>query len=201
MGRSEFQANDKSSNDGKMNYIKNNSVGIDFYIQRHQSNLYDKLKSLFNLSDSDIDIFGRVYRNQNDDGYTPEAFDINTQEYRDVYWDDSKSALAFYLMKGIRNISGMMVTSDVSMIFMGNIAKLIPGTQRNDEELRIAIQKLCLYTAFGFEMIGFTTDPNEVFKEFSGAKTVTGMRFKDLQPYHFFRINFSINYPVYTFNN
>ena len=182
-----------------MNYTKSNPKGLDYHIQAHQTALYNALKTLWSLSDSDMDFYGRAYRNKYEDGYTPEVYDGNGN-YHSVLWDDSKKAMAFYGIKGARVIDSAQVNTQAYLIFMCNLDNLRPGDSRNDEEVREDVSKQCLYTQSGFEMKGMSTDGDIVFKEYSGYKTVKGMGFQDLHPYHYFRIDFNLIYPVYTNN-
>lgn len=181
-----------------MNVSKTNNVGIDVHINRFNNFLNTKLKTLWGMSDAEFMLYGRAYRNQTSDGYTPEVY-VGNGEYNDVYWNDSLKSLSFWEVKDTRNVAGASVTAETSLIFMVNVSKIKPSTERNDEQVREDIEKLCLSTIQGFEMIGFSTGVDAVFSEYSGWKKENGMKFRDLHPYHCFKINFKIVFPI--FNN
>ena len=147
-------------------------------------------------NDTAWDCYGRAYRNQTADGLTPEVYKGNG-EYKDVYWDDSLKVLSFFNVGENIKFQNLSATASVSLIMMVNVSKLKPSsTVRNDEEIRNQIQKFCRVNRFTFEMNSFETGIDNVFKEFSGWRKSDGMKFKDLHPWHCFRINFSVVYNI-----
>ena len=179
-----------------MNIIKINPVGIDGHIQDVQIYLYNKLKKLWNFSDKEFNMFGRCYRNQTEDGYTPEVY-VGNNEYKDVYWDDSLKGMAFFGIKDDGIIDAASLIADCYLIFMVNLSKLISSVQRQDEEVRLTVEELMLAWNAGFKPTGWTTGLDKTFAEYTGWKKENGIKFRDLYPYHCFRINFKILYNVY----
>ena len=75
---------------------KNSTVGIDVPIQQLQTKLYQQLKAAWNINnDTDYSSYGRAYKNQTNDGISPEVF-IGGLDYKDVYFDDTLKALSFF---------------------------------------------------------------------------------------------------------
>lgn len=180
-----------------MNYLKGTTVGIDSHIKRMQTNIYSKLKTIWGINnEKDFNLFGRAYRNQTEDGYTPEQY-LGNGEYKDLYWDDALKAMAFFGVKEESSVNAGTITSDCHLIFMVNIKKLKSGNERQDEEIRNDVEKLCIAYQNEFTLIGVSTGVDTVFSEYSGWKRSTGMKYKDTYPFHCFRLNFKCIYSVY----
>jgi|WetSurMetagenome_2_1015567.scaffolds.fasta_scaffold32010_4 hypothetical protein len=176
-----------------MNYTKISVKGIDTHIQKMQTYLYTELKSAWSVSDAEFDMFGRAYRNQTKDLYFPEIY-VSNGEYKELYWDDTKKAMAFWAVKSSRSVNKTLVEAEIFLIFMLNLSKLKGTVERKDEETRMDVEKLCLYSYNGLNLIGFETENERVFADYSGWKK---NKFHDTHPYHCFRLNFKIYYPIY----
>lgn len=181
-----------------MNVTKPTVTGIDIPIQKYQGVLYNAIKTAWTVNDQTFNMYGRAYRNQDkeNNSYTPEIYNANN-EYSDAYFDDKLSGSAFWGMGETTKVTGGDVNANVFLIFMVNLDKVKPGTTRNDEEVRNDIERIVLTPNYGFELTGIITGIDQVFKEFSGYKTVKGIKFRDMQPWHCFRLNFQINYNIY----
>lgn len=179
-----------------MNVIKTGPIGIDIPIQKMQSYLYDKLTAKWN---TDYMSYGRAYRNQTDTGYTPEVY-VGNNEYQDVYFDDTVAALSFFGVGEQVSVNKSNIVADVFMVFMVDLSKIKPGANRNDEEARIDVERLIMGKPFGFNPSGFVTGIDSCFKEYSGWKKETGIKFRDTHPLHCFRLNFKLNYNVFDCN-
>lgn len=172
---------------------KTSPVGIDISIQKMQSYLYDALLTKWNLSDSSLNGYGRAYRNATQDGYTPEVY-VGNNEYNEVYYDDRLSGSYFFgIGEEIKNTT-KAVTADVFIIFMVNLDKVKPGSNRNDEEVHIDVQTLVTRLFYGFTFTGLVTGIDNVFKDYSGWKRSKGIKFTDTHPQHCFRLNFKLIY-------
>jgi hypothetical protein len=182
-----------------MNIIKDKVVGIDIPIKNLQNYLYPKLISLWNCTDSSLNMYGRAYRNQTTDGYTPEVYvGGNGNEYKEVYFDDTLSASSFFgLGEDTKVANSSSVTADVYLIFMVRLDQIKPGNTRDDEEARIDVEKLCLSAGFGFTVTDFITGIDKVFAEYSGWRQKDGIKYRDTHPWHCFRLNFKVLYSPY----
>lgn len=178
-----------------MEYVKNKPVGIDINIDRLQRVLYPQLKTAWSITgDTAYDCYARAYRNQTADGYIPEVYK-GTDEYKEVLFDDTLSALSFFgVGEQVRYQTGSAATAQVYLIFMVNLSKIKNGATRNDEEARTDVIRLVTPAPAGFTLTGIDTGIDTVFKEFSGFRKEQGMKYRDMSPFHCFRINFSLLY-------
>lgn len=179
-----------------MNIIKPSVTGVDIPIQKLQTVLYDKLKPIWGYTDQNFTMFGRAYRNQTQDGYTPEVY-VGRNEYNDSYFDDKLFGSAFFGLGELEKVDKGNTIADIYLIFMVNLAKIKPGATRNDEEARVDVEQICLSRDFGFYLNGIVTGIDQVFKEYSGYKQTNGIKFRDTHPFHCFRLNFKLNYNIY----
>lgn len=178
-----------------MNVVKTGPIGIDIPIQHLQTYLYNALSGLWNGT---YNAYGRAYRNQSADGYTPEVY-VGNNEYNDVYFDDTLAVSSFFSVGEQTNVSKSNVVADVGLIFMINLSQIKPGTNRNDEEARVDVLKLVKAKPYGFTLSGIVIGIDQVFREYSGWKKEQGIKFRDTHPLHCFRINFKLNYNIYDY--
>lgn len=177
-------------------FIKNTPIGIDKPIQAYQSVFYSSLKKLWNLTDNDWNCYGRVYRNQTEDGYTPEAY-VGNGEYQEVFFDDTLKALSFFGVSETIKFNNLSAIAPVYLIMMVNIQLIKPAiTGIADEEIRNDVQNFCRVPRFTFEMQSFETGLDTVFKEYSGWRKKDGIKYRDQYPLHCFRINFNLIYNI-----
>lgn len=184
-----------------MNVTKTGVIGIDIPIQKYQTEFYNALKTLWGFTDAEFNMYGRAYRNQDKEQgtYTPEIYKGNN-EYSDAYFDDTLSGSAFFGLGELTKVTDGDVKANVFIIFMINLDKIKPGTNRNDEEVRNDAERFALVTKYGFSLAGIITGIDQVFKEYSGYKAVKGIKFRDMQPWHCFRLNFEVLYNIYDCN-
>lgn len=173
--------------------VKATTVGVDTPIQRMQTYLYNALLTKWALTSSTFNMYGRAYRNASLDGYTPEVY-VGKKEYSEVYYDDNVYASAFFGVGSEIVNSRTAVTADVFIIFMVNLSKIKPGTNRNDEEAHIDVQTLVTKLFNGFTFTGITTGIDNVFKDYSWWRKNKGIKFTDTHPQHCFRLNFKLIY-------
>lgn len=177
------------------NFIKDNPVGIDKNIQAFQTFLFGQLKTTWNLDDTSLNMYGRSYRNQTDDGYSPEVFSGGI-DYKEVFFDDRVAASAFFGVKEKEIYNAGDSTADAYLIVMVNLDQIKTPNKREDENARLDVEKLCSQIRFGFRMVGFDTGIDTVFAEYSGWKKKNGMQFRDQGKKHCFRINFKLLYNI-----
>jgi hypothetical protein len=180
-------------------FIKPTVTGIEIPVQAYQKFLYLQIKQLFAItSDTDFDFYGLAYRNQTDDGYSPEFY-VGKSDYQELYFDDTKKMQAFFGVQENRNYQRGGTTAKVFLIFMVDLLKL-KGTdaQMLDEQVRNAILKLVAAPKYEFRMTGFRTGIDQVFSEYSGWRKVTGIKYKDQFPRHCFRIDFDVVYDFFS---
>lgn len=182
--------------------IKNTPNGIDRPIQQFQQFLYEKLKGLWSVSDSEFDSFGRCYRNMTEAGYIPEVFVSSDQQnntvYKEVWFDDSlHKVISFFDVQSPTKYDQGSATARVDLIFIVNIPLLKPNIQhRADEEIRRDVEQLCQMPRFNFTMNSFLTGFKNVFAAFDGYLKNDQITFRDLHPLHVFSISFNLLYNI-----
>ena len=184
-----------------MMLVKPSPVGIDIPVQRMQMFLYPSLKKQWNITnDTDYDSYGRAYKNQTADGYSPEVFkgtDAKKIDYKEVLYDDNLKALSFFLLGDVTKYDSGNSTAPVSLFFLVNVQSLKPAaTYRADEEIRNDVERLCQNERFGFTMTEMVIGFDQVFREFSGWRKTQGMKYADMHPRHCFRLNFQVLYDI-----
>lgn len=175
---------------------KTNPVGIDVAIQQLQTYLHKQLVKKWGLTGDDdpaYESYGRVYRNKKDNQYIAEAY-AGENEYKEVYWNDSLSAISWVGVSGKTEFDKQNKT-DVHLVFFVNLAKLKPSvSHRADEEVRNEIQKLFGYSLFGFSFESIELWIDNVLKEYPGSRRDDRLKAVDMHPVHCFRINLKIFY-------
>lgn len=178
-----------------MNYQRSLISGIDKPIYAFQTYLYDALKPIWSLTDSTFNMYGRVYRNQTEDGYLPELF-IGGEDYTDTLFDDTLTANAFFGVGETIKVDKQDTTADVFLVFMVNLNEIKPGNDRNDASAHYDVQNLCQNGINGFILNGFITGIQNCFKEYSGFRGTDAIKFRDQHPLHCFRLNFKLTYNI-----
>lgn len=174
---------------------KTNPVAEDVMIQALQTFLYNQLQKVWQIQPSDYTAYGRVYRNQTDDGYTPEVY-MGGNEYKDSFFDDSVKVSSFFGIGENQTYNGGLQTQ-VFLIFMVRVDLLKPNIAwRADAEIRNDVENLLKTGRKNFMLKGVETGIDNVFREYSGWKKKEGIKFRDTHPWHCFRINLSVNYGI-----
>lgn len=70
--------------------------------------------------------YGRIYRNEREDGIHPEAFNATTKDYEDVLQNDELNALSFFDVQPDEDLNGSRFVADVWIAFAVNLEKLYP---------------------------------------------------------------------------
>ena len=175
-------------------------IGVDIPIQAFQEFLYPSLQAIWPVGDAGYTSYGRAYRNQTEDGYTPEVFDGSDPqqiEYKEVLFDDSLKALSFFHLGDVIKYDAGNTNAQIGLIYMVNVQDLKPGyAYRADEEIRNDVEKLCHIDRFEFRMTEMVTGIDQVFKEYSGWRKEKGIKFRDMHPRHCFRLNFNVLFDI-----
>lgn len=173
-----------------MNNTITTTVGIDTVIQSIQTELYDSL--VIDWVDS-IDAYGRVYKNINADNETTPQWYKGSDEYKDVYYNDSYACNYIFIDDDNHNTEDEVVfTTNVKVVFMVDLSRILPLEQgRADMVAQNKVVELLRENALGrFTVTGITKGLRNVF---SGFKT-DSIRFSDIHPFHCFSVNISLNY-------
>lgn len=174
--------------------------GIDIPIDGYQKWLYKKLIDTWGLTDAinskqAYNCYSRAYRNQTVDGYIPEIYVANGEYSKDVFLDDRVKALSFFVVGETIPFSTGMLQANVSILFFLNLDKIVPGADRQDEKVRQQVIQLVQgIKYFGFQFLSVETGVDTVLREFNGFRSKEGMKYRDMHPYHCFRLNFRVSY-------
>ena len=78
--------------------------------------------------------YGRIYRNERQDGIHPEAFNATSKDYEDVLQNDGLNALSFFDVQPNEDFNGNFL-ADAWIAFAVNLEKLYPSvtTERATE--------------------------------------------------------------------
>ena len=183
-----------------MNNLKNTTSGVDTPIQLFQKFLYDALKSKWQLDDTTLAGYGRVYKNANDKGYVPELFvasaDANNTVYTPVMFDKANMRAMFFFTDADRSEYKLgNEIKIVSLICICNLALIKPNVQhRADEEVKKEVADMILFGPGGHQYLGTDTGFKNVFKEFTGLINKDGEVFEDRHPLFCFRHNMKMMY-------
>ncbi|MFK7947854.1 MAG: hypothetical protein AB8G11_09700 [Saprospiraceae bacterium] len=172
-----------------MNFTTTSTVGIDTIIKSIQSELYD---SLIERWVDDIDGYGRVYKNETEKGIVPMHY-ISENDYKDVYFDDSKSGQFFFITNDKTSTSDeFMFQNRVKVVFMVDLTKII-GEGRQDELARKdAIEILRNISYNRYTIIDVDKSLDNVFQGLNYDK----VRKANINPLHTFSVNLNINYYI-----
>jgi hypothetical protein len=172
---------------------RSNPVGIDKIISSLQTRMYailaDKWTGIYNS-------YPRCYRNQSSkNDFVAELFD--GKDYKEVYFDDSASAVSFFGTGQTTVSDDDMTTTDVHLVFMVNLKK-IKGTEivRLDEEAKLDVQTIIatIGRTFGFVLKRVGTGLDYCLKEYPGSRQSDGLMFRDQHPLFCFRFDMQANY-------
>lgn len=175
-----------------MNNTITNPKGIDAAIQKLQTFIHDR------LTWTEIDVYGRVYRNPSKKkGTVPEAY-ISDNEYRDVLTNDKKTATIFFIEDDKHETKeGIRFTNKVKIVFMVNLEKAFPNVaHRADMEAEMEAIELTR-SRLGFSITEIDKGIDAVFQGFN----TDGIKLNDMQPYHVFSVNGILTYQVSCLTN
>lgn len=171
--------------------------GIDAPIDGLQRLLYPNIVAAWGLnadSAADYNSYSRAYRNQTEDGYIPEVF-VSGKEYKEVLVNDKIKALSFFAVGENTRFQGNQLEADVSMLFFVNLTKINASSERADEEVRQQIiQMVQGIKSFGFAFTGVETGVDSVLRDYDGLRKSPGFKFRDMHPFHCFKLNFTVRY-------
>ncbi len=172
-----------------MNYTIPNPNGLDYYVQRLQTRLYEYLLNRWGLSGTPnlYKQFGRVYRINSETGYVPMAKLPDVKDYVSsngrgsngaLFFEDSLAAMSyFYVLDPIKktNLRDDMAMVelyffiDLSKITAGGISQTDAAGQRLDEIAIDDVENFVNNNGCGFSPMDKTRDVDKVLEKFSGS--------------------------------
>jgi hypothetical protein len=182
--------------------LKPNPTGIDVPIQAAMSDLYDYILAAYGIPEEQYNCYGRAYRNQQAqpaDGYVPEVFvGGNSNDYRDAYFDDTVLVTSFFSTpeRTTYKAENGQLSANLSLIFCVNLGELYPGATRNDVEAQGVVMRFFDDRPAGFTLTELVTGIANVYSDYTGYRNKEEMKFRDMHPWHSFRLNLTLLYNI-----
>lgn len=196
-----------------MNYQLPILQGIDFYVQGLQNRWYNKAKTLWGVTDDNYNCFGRAYRNNTPDGYIPQFFNPETQQYVDggnkntaggMFYQDTLSVMSFFaLVDPMRRDPGTVNryedTAYLQWLFFLDLSKITPGGiedaqgQRLDEVCINDVRNYVQSNGNCFTVHDTFRDIDKVLERFSGSAKQRALQ-DNMYPKYCFRIDLELRY-------
>lgn len=170
-----------------MNYLKENTTGIDTPIKGLQTYLYDSLVCDWSLDR--FDAYGRVYKNKRDSKIVPEYYE-NNREYKEVLLDDTRDGIMFFSPSDITNAYGDLLIQECDIIFTFNLKSLSYSNEREDEEVRQRVLFLLNSYPRKQEVKQIITGLKNVYSDYNGVQEY----FYDMQDFHHFKITLELRF-------
>lgn len=170
-----------------MNYTLPNPNGLDAYIERAQTRLYNYLLVRWGITDgTKYKSFGRVYRvNTTDGGFVPQGFIAGEKDYVSsngrggngaLFFEDKLAALSyFYAVDPINKTDNRDDMAKVELYFFLDLSKITAGGitdaagQRLDEVAMNDVENFVQNNGCGFTPMGKVRDVDKVLEKFSGT--------------------------------
>lgn len=173
-----------------MNFTRTSTIGIDTIVQSIQNDIYSNLTTRWG---SNIDGYGRVYKNVDADGDVKPELYVGDKEYKQVYHNDGMIATFFFVDSDDHKTEDeYLFTSDSKFVFMVNLDKAFDlDTDRSDEEAHRDVLEIMRNAAYErFTITGIDKGVNRALSEFD----TKGIKFQDIHPYHCFSVNIKLSY-------
>ena len=174
-----------------MNNLLLNTKGIDVSIQGIQRYLYESLSQRWS---GDIEGYGRVYKNiDSTDRVFPQWYNSSTEDYKDVYYDDSKSAVFSFLVSDDDSTNDEFVfTSKVKCVFGIDLSKVFDSNKRLDSEAQRDVVEFLRNS--DFNTIKITSIQKTIESVYNGYNIDQIKLSGNIQPKHVFSVNFDLQY-------
>lgn len=172
-----------------VNYNTYPSTGIDARVKQIQNALFN------HLGFTNVDFYGCVLKSLNKDSKTivPEFYHDFPRK-REVYYDGKTAAggnVFFIDSDEHKELKGGLFQSNVKIVFMLNLEKLFPEKQyRASSEVQENCIKLVKKLGCFSSSLILEKGLENVLKGFDTSK----IKLNDMQPYHIFSINGSLEY-------
>ncbi len=178
-----------------MNNTVTDATGIDAVIKIIQTQLYSELLSLWDLSEDDLNGFGRVYKNLRNYTKIPEVFVSKENDYEDPFYDDNSSANFFFLENDNTTTDDQYVFQNkTKVVFALNLDDCYDGTDRLDAKAQRDVIRILreLPISGKYSISGFETGLDNIFTGFS----ISRIKNDDLHPVHLFAVLIDLNYKL-----
>jgi hypothetical protein len=157
-----------------LNTAYDTPVGIDVFVQMMQQLQQRELPDIFGISEAKMLFYGRGEILTVDEVPVKVVF-MSGKDYRKLMYIDKFNFVSYLMIEGNPEFDGMLERTNVSLYCHGDLKKLFPFTtsHRADEEMRKTMKE------FVYRLI-----------EPQNMRSIEII--EDMQPYHSFKINFTI---------
>lgn len=189
----------KQPNTNLLPALRAKATGIDYWIERLQTDLYNYLLNIYDLQPTDYNCYGRVYRNYSKGGngkeYLPQFF-TGIEDYIDVMTNDTVAMQSFFDLGESEQVrySDLMNSARVHLYFFVDLEQLFPdATERMDMEVMEAVSWFIKKSSPGFVLHAQQIGAKKVLENFTGyRKRINASH--DMHPYYCFRLDMSKYY-------
>lgn len=173
---------------------KKQPVGLDFEIDRIQSQIYTLLTD--NCNWNNYESYHRAYKNYVSDGLIPEVY-TRKGEYKEVLPTDKFNATSFFIDEDNEEITlGNIGRKKVSIIFQLNLKKLYSNVlHRADQEAQQDVINALTNINANFEVQKLTQGFSGVYSDFNLNKIFTAnVKNADMSYLHYFKVDLEITF-------
>lgn len=185
------------------NHLLPRATGIDYQIQKLQTYLYERLYNTWGtsgLTDALFEMYGRVCRNEENDGFVPQWYTGGVDYALDMYHNDKVAALIWFGVNDPINVDQNRHEYNVSLYCFCNVNMLYPTatTQRLDEQIKWDVEQLISAgNVYGFKVEKIWGDVDNVLSKYSGNKKRSALK-DNLQPKLCFKIDMTVAFDITT---
>jgi hypothetical protein len=158
------------------------SLGIDIHIDNQVTDYTAKL-----WVGKVNQFYGRVFRNENEEGKIIPEWWISGNEYKEVLTDDTKDAQCFFDVLPASEVMGNDLKSEIQIYFMVNLYSLYPTYTRTEASEQV-IRDVLNYTK------GTVLRVTRGFESFKTWDYPQSSWRGDMSPYFLFRVDFTLIY-------
>lgn len=175
-----------------MNHLVEEAFGIDSVIKRIQEQIYAELVALWS---SNLNGYGRVYKNHKDYQKIPEVFLASEGDYSDSFYDDSADANFFFLESDLHETNDeVLFTNKMKVVFSLDLTECYDGNDRLDALAhKDALEIFRNIPSSGkYKVTGYETGLEKIFSGFS----IKGIKNQDIHPTHVFAVLIDLSYKL-----
>jgi hypothetical protein len=173
--------------------IVNNAVGVDKEINKIQDSLISTLFGKAEWNQDNFEVYHKAYKNPTENGVIPEIY-TKHRDYQDARLNDNLNGSIFFTVDNNSNsLSKHKEETTVSIYVQLDIEAVYSDldyrqTEPAHNDVRIALQK-CPNVITIDSLVQTVPD---VYSEFR----TDNIQYTDMQPYHVFRYDVTVNYDV-----
>lgn len=175
-----------------MNHLVKEAFGIDSVIKRIQEQLYSELEKLWS---SNINGYGRVYKNHKNYQKIPEVFLASEGDYEDSFYDDGADANFFFLENDLHDTTDeVLFKNKMKIVFSLDLTECYDGEDRLDALAHKDVMEVLrnIPSSGKYKITGYEIGLERVFSGFS----TKGIKNQDIHPTHVFAVLIDLSYKL-----